>query len=755
MTRGSLRRGAVAAVLCASMALAGICVVPGMAASAATATMAAGPGCAAPTVGQVSCGALMTPGSSAVTSTALAKMAGVDAAAAAPPGLAPVDLRGAYGLWASALNGGVGQTVAVVTAYDDTSSETDLDAYRSQYNLPACTTANKCFSKVDQNGGTTYPAAGPAGWPLASAQSLDMISAICPNCHILLVEANSPAITDVGQAENEAVALGAKFVTNTWLTPEATFTTSEPGYDSSYFDHPGVEITAPAGNAGYTGGTFYPAASPDVIAVGGTTLTRSAAGARYWTETAWAGSGSGCSAWEAKPTWQTDSGCAGRMLNDAAAVADPNSSPAFYDTASGGWVQGGGTTVAAAIVAAALALGGAPAAGTSGASYLFAHPSDFYDTTTGSNGTCSPAPAYYCTTGTGYDGPSGLGTPDGGIGPRTPDKSQPGAQAIYNPVTGDLEVFGVSSSRALVERHWHPGDGWSGWQVLGGSTLAGGPAAIYDPASGYVEVYGRTTVGTVQEFWWNPATGWHGPTDLGGSVTGDPAAVYNPITGSLEIWAVGTGGTMQEDGWVPVNGWSGWQNRGGSVTDSVSAIYNPGSGNMDYYAAGAGTGSLEQLYWNPSSGFNWNNLGGLITSPTAVYNPVSGGLEVYAVNGSGGAVYEDNWHPVQGWSGFQSRGGTILYRPAVHWNPISGNMEVYGLNSSDALMEDFWNASSGWSGWQSRGGAVNSSTGLYNPGSGNLEIYALGTNGTLYEDFWNPSKGWSGWLAVGSTLIDL
>lgn len=747
MKRGLLRRGALATATCAITALAGMYAVPASAASAA--------GCAAPTVGQVTCAVVMTPGSTAVTSSALAQSAAADATAAAPAGLAPVDLRSAYGLWASALTGGVGQTVAVVTAYDDTSAETDLSTYRSQYNLPSCTTANKCFSKVDQNGGMSYPAAGPAGWPLAAAQSLDMISAICPNCHILLVEADSPAITDVGQAENEAVALGAKFVTNTWMTLEATFTTSEPGYDSSYFDHPGVEITAPASNAGYAGGTVYPAASPDVIAVGGTTLTKSSTGARYWTETAWSGSGSGCSAWEAKPSWQTDTGCAGRMLNDAAAVADPDSAPALYDTASGGWVQAGGNGVAAAIVAAALALAGAPPAGTIGASYLYAHPSDLYDTTTGSNGPCTPAPAYYCTAGSGYDGVSGLGAPDGAIGSRAPDKSQPGAEAIYNPLSGDLEVFGISSSRTLVERHWHAGDGWSGWQVLGGSTLAGHPAAIFDPASGNVEVYARTTAGTVQEAWWNTVTGWHGPFDLGGSVTGDPAVVYNPITGSLEIWAVGTGATMQEDAWAPVNGWSGWRNRGGSVTDSVSAIYNPGSGNMDYYAAGASNGSLEQLYWNPSRGFNWNNLGGLITSPTAVYNPVSGGLEVYAVNGSGGAVYEDNWHPVQGWSGWQSRGGTILYRPAVNWNPISGNLEVYGLNSSDALMEDFWNASSGWSGWQSRGGAVNASTGLYDPGSGNVEIYALGTDGTLDEDYWNPSKGWSGWLAVGGILIDL
>ena len=370
-----------------------------------SAAAGASSGCPAPTAGQVTCGALITPGIAP---------AGALAAGTVPAGLAPSALQDAYGFQSS--TAGMRQTVAVVTAYDDASAETDMGTYRSQYSIPPCTTADGCFSKVDETGGTSYPPAG-AGWSAATAQSLDMISAVCPNCHILLIEADTTGITDLGQAENEAVTLGARFVTNTWFTAEATYGTSEPSYDSSYFNHPGVAITAPDGNQrGY--GTYYPAASPDVIAVGGTTLTASSTASRGWTETAWSGAGSGCSPYEAKPSWQADTGCSTRMLNDVSAVADPSptGSPiAFYDTGSGGWTAGGGDDVASAIIASAYALAGSPPAGSSPASFLYAHTGLINDITTGSDGTCSPSPSYFCAGGTGYDGPTGLGTPASAI----------------------------------------------------------------------------------------------------------------------------------------------------------------------------------------------------------------------------------------------------------------------------------------------------------------------------------------------------
>ena len=265
MARWRARRVTTFAAAWCAVALAGVFAVPAAAGASAGAGSAAGSpsGCAVPVAGRVGCGALVTPGRAAVAKAAVA-------AAALPPGYGPLSLRYAYGLEFSALSGGVGQTVAVVTAYDDATAQADLAAYRSEYGLPACGTG--CFSKVNETGGTSYPTAGPAGWSLATAQAVDMISAVCPNCHILLVEADTTGITDLGAAENEAVTLGANFVTNTWFTPEATYGTSEPTYDSEYFNHPGVAITAPDGNGGGYGPS-YPAASPDVIAVGGTTLT--------------------------------------------------------------------------------------------------------------------------------------------------------------------------------------------------------------------------------------------------------------------------------------------------------------------------------------------------------------------------------------------------------------------------------------------------------------------------------------------------
>jgi hypothetical protein len=246
-----------------------------------------------------------------------------------------------------------------------------------------------------------------------------MISAICPNCHILLVEANSPTISDLGTAENEAVTLGAKFVDNDWSANENP---AETGYDTSYFDHPGVAITAPAGDGGNA--TSYPAASPYVIAVGGTTLTPDASAPRGYTETAWSGTGAGCSAYEPKPSWQTDTGCAGRAMNDLAADADPNTPVAYYDTLSeGGWGEGSGTTVPAAIIAAAYALAGTPGASDNPAAYPYQHPGGAYTTpgnaytpvdglnniTTGNDGACTVS--YLCTAGAGYNGPTGLGSP--------------------------------------------------------------------------------------------------------------------------------------------------------------------------------------------------------------------------------------------------------------------------------------------------------------------------------------------------------
>ncbi|MFJ9929803.1 S8 family serine peptidase [Streptomyces misionensis] len=325
-----------------------------------------------------------------------------------PQGFGPTDLQAAYNLPKDA---GSGATVAIVDANDDPNAEQDLAAYRSQYGLPECGTGNGCFKKIDQDGGTDYPAAD-AGWAGEISLDVDMVSAACPQCHILLVEAKSASMDDLGTAVNQAVAQGAKYVSNSYGGSEQS---DDATADEQYFKHPGVAITVSSGDSGY--GVEYPAASPYVTAVGGTSLTKDGS-ARGYSETVWGtsaggeGAGSGCSQYSAKPSWQQDTDCAERSVADVAADADPATGLAVYDTyQASGWNVYGGTSASAPFVAGVYALAGTPGSGDTPASYPYAHPDQLNDVTSGSNGSCDGS--YLCQAGQGYDGPTGLGTPNG------------------------------------------------------------------------------------------------------------------------------------------------------------------------------------------------------------------------------------------------------------------------------------------------------------------------------------------------------
>ncbi len=340
----------------------------------------------------------------------LATADGAAAAAAAPTGYGPPDLRSAYGLSAT---GGAGQTIAIVDAYDDKTAEADLAMYRAYYGLPACTTANGCFKKVNQTGVQgSYPA-NNVGWALEISLDLDMASAICANCNILLVEAKNNQNANLYAAVDTAARLGATEISNSYGGAEASTETAQ----DVHYNHPGIAITVSSGDAGY--GVEYPAASQYVTAVGGTTLTRSGSG---FTESAWNGAGSGCSKYELKPSWQHDPGCAKRTVADVSAVADPNTGVAVYDSncsAFGqllgqcfkGWGTVGGTSASAPIIAGVYALAGNAASTNYPSSIPYANTGALHDVTTGSNGSCSGS--YLCTAGAGYDGPTGLGTPNG------------------------------------------------------------------------------------------------------------------------------------------------------------------------------------------------------------------------------------------------------------------------------------------------------------------------------------------------------
>ena len=304
----------------------------------------------------------------------VAPLSDPNAPASLVPGLHPADLQRAYALGSGA---GAG-TVAVVDAYDDPAAEADLAVYRAAFGLPACTVNGGCLRKVDQRGGTAYPAPN-AAWAQEIALDLDMVSAACPACSIVLVEANSASLDDLGAAVDTAASLGARAVSNSYYAAEWAGESAE----DPHYAHAGIALTVSAGDSTKPS---YPATSPGVVAVGGTSLNADGS------ETAWAYGARGCSAYEKKPAWQSASACATRAAVDVAAVGDPQTGVAMYASASGGWLVAGGTSVGAPLIAAGAAQNGT----FPGPWYPYAHPAAFHDI----------APA-------GVDAVTGLGSPNG------------------------------------------------------------------------------------------------------------------------------------------------------------------------------------------------------------------------------------------------------------------------------------------------------------------------------------------------------
>lgn len=391
--------------------------------------------------------------------------------------LTPADLQAAYGLTSASSSGGYGETVAIVDAYYDPNVQSDLATYRSEFGLPACGSDSShpqagCLNVYNQSGTnlannpSADPPRSPSGdnWVPETSLDVDMISAICPNCTIDLVEANSDYLADLAPAEDAAVSLGAKFVSNSWGYNDFP---GESSWDS-YFNHPGVAIVFASGDSGY--GASYPASSQFVTSVGGTFLGQNGSGG--WTSTVWNDNGSenqdgipgatasGCSAGEPQPSWGPDSSgstsgslCANRTQNDVSAVADAPSGTDIYDPADctnnsvgNGNCDTYGTSVAAPVITAMYALAGTPTANTYPASYLYQDPSGLTPVTSGTDVasgspissplTCESSRQYLCNAGdsltapySGYNGPAGLGTPNGSLAP------------FGNSATGDVVSF--------------------------------------------------------------------------------------------------------------------------------------------------------------------------------------------------------------------------------------------------------------------------------------------------------------------------
>lgn len=361
------------------------------------------------------------------------------AAAGAPQPGTPAYLQQAYDLAYLSQTSGVGVTIAIVDAFDAPHAASDLAIYRAEFGLPACTTANGCFRKVDQTGGTQYPTQVSSQWETETSLDLDAVSALCPNCHIVLVEANSDQISDLAAAQQQASQQGASVISDSWAVSLTTARQVRTFDGLGPYTFPGISTVAASGDAGYPGsGTDeYPAALSDVTAVGGTTLAPTSTRARGFDESAWSGTGSGCASRVAKPAWQTDTSCTNRSYNDVSADADPATGMQVYNSDAGGWEVVGGTSEAAPLIAAYYAVAGLAGQGPS---WAYSEAALLNDPTTGSNGSCTAVPSYICDAGPGYDGPTGVGSISGAVASGAPGIGGPGPNGSYAQTVGDTDV---------------------------------------------------------------------------------------------------------------------------------------------------------------------------------------------------------------------------------------------------------------------------------------------------------------------------
>jgi subtilase family serine protease len=550
-------------------------------------------------------------------------------------GYGPTQLQSAYNLTSASAADGSGRTVALVDAFDDPSAASDLATYRSAAGLPA---AN--FTKVNQNGQTSpLPAEAPASddWTLEESLDLDMVSSICPLCSIVLVEANDDTSNGLYVAENTAAGM-AGYISNSWGGAEAS---SDLTLDSQNFNHPGDVITASAGDSDY--GVIYPATSPNVVSVGGTSLS-TASNSRGWTESVWnttpgsEGTGSGCSAFEPEPSWQSalglPAGCSNRIDNDTSADADPNTGVAVYDTSNGdgGWNEVGGTSASSPMVAAMYALAGNP--GNTPADDIYTHTSNFFDVTSGNDGSCSPA--YLCTAGVGYDGPTGIGTPDGIAGLQTGTTTgntvtvtNPGSQTGSVGTAVSLQIHATDSASGQTLTYSATGLP-AGLSISSSSGLISGTPTTAATSSVTVTVTDTTGASGSAAFTWTISTPGGGGCSTSGNIVKNPtfssgttswtstpsvigqwAPSEPPFTGTWDAWLDGYGSphtdTLSQSVTVPT-GCSGtlevWLHIDSTQTSGTNGSFTIKVGSTTlatFTNLNAASGYTEHTYAIPSS----------------------------------------------------------------------------------------------------------------------------------------------------------
>lgn len=481
---------------------------------------------------------------------------------AGPSGLGATDLEQAYNLPTTGGNGRIIATELGSNHYAN--AEADLNTYRSQWGLAPCTSASGCFIQIDGTGGKNFGPDGKCGDLLEDALDLQMLSAGCPDCSIMLIEVGN------GQSDDQAIAAGiakgAVGISFSWNTGE-----SQGDNSDMTFMRPGIGLFASSGDASYYGDGMtaaYPAAGLGVVGVGGTVLTKSSS-ARGWDETAWSNGGSGCAQIDKKPSWQTDPSCGKKMVADVSAVA---SGITMYcsDSSGGQWYGVGGTSVSSPFVAGALAVIGALDGKTFDPSWVYSHSSGFYDVTSGSNGTCSTQ--YFCNATTGYDGPTGLGTPNG--------------QALLTATGGSSS----SSSGGSASSSGASGSS-SGSSSSGASSSSSSSGSGSSSGGGIASGSGSGTSGSSGS---SGSSSGSSSSSGGGSSGGGSSGGGSSSSGSFGGSSGSSGGSGPSSG------------AGSSSTSSGGESSDAGGGN----AANCAPGSTDPLCYNsPSSGCGCGAVG--------------------------------------------------------------------------------------------------------------------------------------------------
>ncbi len=486
----------------------------------------------------------------------------------------PAYLQQAYDLAYLSQTAGSNDTVAIIDAYYDPTAASDLTTYRSNYALPACTTGNGCFQQVNENGATSpLPSTRNSGWEEETSLDLDAVSAVCPNCKILLVEANSANSNDLDTAMRAAARMGANQISDSW-----TITSSQiPG---GTYTFSGVATVAATGDNGYVGTAAdnYPAAFPGVTAAGGTSLGPANGGTnpRGFTESAWSlsggeGGGSGCDLHFNRPSYQPNAGCNGRAYADLSADADPNTGLIVYDSGNGSgndhWALVGGTSLATPLIAAYYAVTGATATTPQ---WAYTDSGLMNDIVSGSNGSCNNNILYICNAGVGYDGPSGVGSISGAVTTGAPGIGGPAfVSNSSNTYTESVAPHGATIAGGIyrngLDTTWsiqygpannYPADSRAATPVDIGSGTSPVDVTGYlsqlTPGTQYdYQIVAQNSLGTTSGYTYSFTTTAESPTYPTASFAASPTA---PTPGSAVSFNAsgatpGTGGTIRQYSW--------------------------------------------------------------------------------------------------------------------------------------------------------------------------------------------------------------